>query len=279
MPWPLESGLSLGLVTRAYSLRLTRCIHLFLCWRSITLKQGKKSHGPKPNLIERVLVRVLWDAPLMFGIFTGNYLGLRLLDDGKGNFISVIDDDIVMSSMPLPSDLPELKRNKVMSVVNMQAEWSGPEAGYREAGIEQLVRWMLFARSLSWRRPAIFARARFYASMLRFIRNSTTLLPPNINRQRLPTLDMSCPSKEDLRRGVAFIRRRLQETKAQGGRVLIHCKGGRGRATTMAVAYYAAKGEDPRAAFGRIKAVRPVAEPRILSYPSLVEFLEEERAC
>ena len=76
----------------------------------------------------------------MFGIFTGNFLGLRLLDDGKGNFISIIDDDVVMSSMPLSSDVAELKRNKVMSVVNMQAEWSGPEAGYREAGIEQLVR-------------------------------------------------------------------------------------------------------------------------------------------
>ena len=89
---------------------------------------------------------------------------------------------------------------------------------------------------------------------------------------------MTCPSKEDLRRGVAFIRRRLEETRAEGGRVLIHCKGGRGRATTMAVAYFVANGEDPREAFGRIKAVRPVAEPRILTYPSLVEFVEEARA-
>ena len=46
----------------------------------------------------------------------------------------------------------------------------------------------------------------------------------------------------------------------------------------MAVAYYAAEGEDPRAAFARIKAVRPVAEPRILTYPALVEFVEEN-AC
>ena len=200
-------------------------------------------------------MRVLWDGPLLFGIFVGNLFGIRLLDDGKGNFISVIDDNIVMSSMPLPSDVAEMKRHNVKFVVNMQAEWSGPQASYRQAGIKQLVR----------------------PSLTPFTRSAFISVQQNLNIpwQWLPTLDMSCPSKEDLHKGVAFIRQSLEQTKAEGGRVLIHCKGGRGRATTMAVAYFAATGEDPNTSFERIKAVRPVAEPKVLSYLPLLEFVKE----
>jgi len=53
---------------------------------------------------------------------------------------------------------------------------------------------------------------------------------------RLPTLDTNEPTFQSLKAGVEFIDARLQQEP--GSRVLIHCKGGRGRAAAMALAYY-----------------------------------------
>ena len=124
----------------------------------------------------------------------------HFLHDGTGKFISVIDDDVCMSSMPLASDVDEMVAHNVKSVVNMQMEWGGPKAAYERAGIEQL---------------------------------------------RLPTLDSKEPSYDSLVAGIKFIRRRMQEEP--GSKVLIHCKGGRGRASAMTLAYLLSKGFKPPA--------------------------------
>ena len=51
-----------------------------------------------------------------------------------------------------------------------------------------------------------------------------------IEQLQLPTLDTTPPSLEHLRDGVAFVRDRLTATGGRG-RIYIHCKGGRGRAS------------------------------------------------
>ncbi|GJM24915.1 MAG: phosphatase [Phycisphaerae bacterium] len=59
----------------------------------------------------------------------------------------------------------------------------------------------------------------------------------NIKQLRLPTIDLVCPSIENLQRGVEFIR----QCADSGKKVYIHCKAGRGRAATMALCYLIAK--------------------------------------
>jgi dual specificity MAP kinase phosphatase len=68
----------------------------------------------------------------------------------------------------------------------------------------------------------------------------------------LPTVDDDCPSPEHFQKGVDFIR----SVVADGGKVYIHCKGGIGRAPTMA-AYFIAEGKTLDEALAVIKARRP----------------------
>jgi len=88
---------------------------------------------------------------------------------------------------------------------------------------------------------------------------------------RLPTLDNTAPSVEDLRRGVAFARTRLNE--CCGGRVYVHCKGGRGRAAVMVLCcLIAMESLEPEAAFAVMKKQRPVVEKVILTYGCVHAF-------
>ena len=152
-----------------------------------------------PSFVETAIVRTFWDPPLMIMVFIHNMFGSRFLHDGKGNFASEIDDEIVMSSMPLTADVDEMVALNVKSVINMQGEWGGPSTAYAQNGIKQL---------------------------------------------RLPTLDTNEPSYKDLVTGIKFIRKRMKE--APGSKVLIHCKGGRGRASAMTAAYLLSKGFNPK---------------------------------
>ena len=122
----------------------------------------------------------------------------HFLHDGTGKFISVIDDDVCMSSMPLASDVDEMVAHNVKSVVNMQMEWEG----------------------LKLRMSALVSSSC-----------------------ALPTIDSKEPSYDSLVAGIKFIRRRMQEEP--GSKVLIHCKGGRGRASAMTLAYLLSKGFKP----------------------------------
>lgn len=88
---------------------------------------------------------------------------------------------------------------------------------------------------------------------------------------RLPTLDTTCPAAGDLERGVAFIRSALEDNP--GRRVYVHCKGGRGRACSMAVYWLMSEeGLSLDEAFTKVKAKRKVAESVILRYSTLKAF-------
>lgn len=69
----------------------------------------------------------------------------------------------------------------------------------------------------------------------------------------LPTVDGEAPTLDQLRQGVTFI----DEVVAGGGKVYIHCRGGIGRAPTMAAAYLISRGLSAEEATGLIKKSRP----------------------
>lgn len=69
----------------------------------------------------------------------------------------------------------------------------------------------------------------------------------------LPTVDDTAPTLEALQQGVAFITAMHQ----QGRKVYIHCAGGIGRATTMAMAYLMHRGSSYEEALALIKQTRP----------------------
>lgn len=69
----------------------------------------------------------------------------------------------------------------------------------------------------------------------------------------LPTVDDAAPPVDLLQRGVDFIDQVIKE----GGKVYIHCKGGIGRAPTMAAAYLISQGLTLDDALARIMKVRP----------------------
>jgi len=69
----------------------------------------------------------------------------------------------------------------------------------------------------------------------------------------LPTIDDHAPTLEHLQEGAAFIERIVRG----GGKVYIHCKGGIGRAPTMAAAYFISQGYDLEGAIRLIKQTRP----------------------
>jgi len=71
---------------------------------------------------------------------------------------------------------------------------------------------------------------------------------------RLPTIDFTSPSLDDVERGVAFI----QEHVARGESVYVHCKAGRGRSATVALCWLIeARGLRPREAQEELERQRP----------------------
>lgn len=69
----------------------------------------------------------------------------------------------------------------------------------------------------------------------------------------LPTVDDDAPTMEHLAQGVAF----CEQIIANGGKVYIHCKGGIGRAPTMAAAYFISQGMTRDEALQLIRQSRP----------------------
>lgn len=60
-----------------------------------------------------------------------------------------------------------------------------------------------------------------------------TLSILGISQLHLPTLDYHCPKEADLHRGIQFIDKQV----SSGGKVLVHCKAGRGRSAIMVLCY------------------------------------------
>ena len=86
----------------------------------------------------------------------------------------------------------------------------------------------------------------------------------------LPTIDDTAPALGDLKKGVAFI----EDVVAQGGKIYIHCRGGLGRAPTMAAAYLISCGHELDEALTLIRKVRPF----ISLQPEQLEQLERFKA-
>ena len=97
-----------------------------------------------------------------------------------------------------------------------------------------------------------------------------------IEQLRLPTVDMAAPTAEFLVCGVEFIL--AQRKRDPKSRVLVHCKGGRGRAATMMLAYKMATHPagvsncDPVEIVTEMKKKRKVIEVVVASYPSIEAF-------
>ena len=75
-----------------------------------------------------------------------------------------------------------------------------------------------------------------------------------IEQLRVPCLDFTPPSGDDVERAVAFI----DQHARRGETVYVHCKAGRGRSATIALCWLVhAHGMTPEAAQQRLQAVRP----------------------
>ena len=61
-------------------------------------------------------------------------------------------------------------------------------------------------------------------------------------------------------------------------RVLVHCKGGMGRAATMALAHYIVnRGRDVDDALGMLKEKRTCVAATVKTYPCIVELVDEKK--
>lgn len=90
-----------------------------------------------------------------------------------------------------------------------------------------------------------------------------------IEQLRIPTVDFTPPTLEDVERAVAFMQKQI----AQGRGVYVHCKAGRARSGTVVLCYLiSAKGMTPEQAQERILHHRPHANPRLLQRPVVREF-------
>ena len=89
-----------------------------------------------------------------------------------------------------------------------------------------------------------------------------------IRQLRLPVLDYCSPTAQQLENGLEFIRE-----QPAGGCTYVHCKAGRGRAGTMAMAYLMTdRGLAPADAQAELSRVRPHVSPRLWKRPSVREM-------
>ncbi len=211
---------------------------------------SKKPHTPCPWFY-LTLQTLTWDWPLLNWMYLCNILGKR----GLGPFLSEIDEDIYIGSLPFNSDVAAMSAPlsnssrdgsedrdnmsgdttpwvqskpgyNIGAVVNMCRETCGPQKAYEKAGIIQY---------------------------------------------RSHTPDINEPAYSDVLDAVGFIRTfiRSQEAKQQKSRgaqaaptngskkkVLIHCKAGRGRSACIALCYYLSTGLNIQDAFAKIRAKR-----------------------
>ena len=174
----------------------------------------------------KFLIRISWDVPLILVARVVHAFGGRFLQP----FANVIDDDLVVGSIPLDGDAKLLAgpEFEVGAIVNMMDECEGNVEEYRKLGIPQ-----------------------HYA----------------------PTVDLTCPTISTLEGCVDFIRRFKASTAGRNKRVYVHCKGGRGRAATVALAYLITERNMPALdAALLLKSKRPMIAPKVLLYKKLQEF-------
>lgn len=86
----------------------------------------------------------------------------------------------------------------------------------------------------------------------------------------LPTIDMTAPSLENLKKGVEFIDLHIKA----GGKVYVHCAAGEGRGPSMAAAYLISTGLTPEDAWKQIREVRRFIRPNAKQQSRLEEFAQ-----
>jgi hypothetical protein len=96
------------------------------------------SGGPE-HWSTKYCIPLLWDPPLLGCLWVCHCFGDRMARDGSGaaTFLSIIDENICISSLPFASDVSLMRKANVKSVVNMCWEYTGPQDAYSKAGILQ----------------------------------------------------------------------------------------------------------------------------------------------
>jgi protein-tyrosine phosphatase len=84
----------------------------------------------------------------------------------------------------------------------------------------------------------------------------------------LPTPDRTAPTLADLKKGVAFMQKEIEN----GGKVYVHCKWGEGRGPSMAIAYLLSTGLTLDDALALIKKVRTFISPNHMQLKRLKEL-------
>eukprot|EP00602_Paraphysomonas_sp_CaronLab_P010770 CAMPEP_0185039224 /NCGR_PEP_ID=MMETSP1103-20130426/35854_1 /TAXON_ID=36769 /ORGANISM="Paraphysomonas bandaiensis, Strain Caron Lab Isolate" /LENGTH=160 /DNA_ID=CAMNT_0027578027 /DNA_START=271 /DNA_END=753 /DNA_ORIENTATION=- len=94
----------------------------------------------------------------------------------------------------------------------------------------------------------------------------------DIVQLHLPTMDIWEPDITDTIRAVRFMQEFIK--KNPQSRVFVHCKGGRGRAVTVALCFLIAEGLPEKEAFALIKSKRCVAAEAVLHSHVVHKFIE-----
>jgi atypical dual specificity phosphatase len=90
-----------------------------------------------------------------------------------------------------------------------------------------------------------------------------------IEQLHLPTIDFTPPTLADVENAVKFIQTKL----ADGGKVYVHCKAGRGRSATVVACWLiAARGLNRHQAQSALRQCRPHVSPLIDRRPVVIEF-------
>lgn len=96
-------------------------------------------------------------------------------------------------------------------------------------------------------------------------------------------VDTEAPALEDVKKGIKFMQEFLEQEKvspsghrltSQDKTVLVHCKGGRGRAATMVLCYYISIGVCAKEALAAMRQKRKVVVATIANY-SVVKSISE----
>ena len=87
-----------------------------------------------PGTATKTLISTCFDPPLLGVARLSRVFEHRLL----GPFQTEIDDEIVVGSMPMASDVEYLHSKGIVGVVNMCKEWAGPQDEYAQYGIQQV---------------------------------------------------------------------------------------------------------------------------------------------
>lgn len=152
--------------------------------------------------MKRFVARLLFVPTLLWNMLLGRLLRVRHWWDS-------VDEHVILGAFPFARDASRLQALGVRAVVNTCEEYAGPQAAYREAGIEQL---------------------------------------------RIPTIDFTPPSLADVEKAVQF----MDEQIAQGKKIYVHCKAGRGRSATVVLCWLIANRQlTPEAAQAHLISSRP----------------------